>query len=373
VAVDNFGKPGVRPLLVYAVIAAGLGATAIALAWSIPIGVGLVVGGVWLARLTRRAERVDDYDRRAPVSPAGPMASEFWKFATPRAFASVFATIVAWVATLMLGALQGTKEAGVYAGASRYLIIGGLFVQALMLAIAPQISALLTTGDRRGARAVYQTVTVWAVMFTWPLYLALAVFSPLFLAILGQKFVVASTALTIGCFGVLVSMATGPISAVILMSGLSMWNLLNTIVGLGLNIGLSFWLIPSHGIDGAALASAISFSIYNFMGVAEIWFLLRLEPVGPGFGVVTAGATVCFGGLLLLARVLFGTDLPVFLVAGTIATLLYGVLILRFRHTLHLGALRDAMRARGLGRANGGPGEGSADGGRHRAKPRFDR
>src|SRR5207249_2481922 len=97
VVVDNVGKPGIRPLAVLAAIAVGLGATGVALAWATPIGAGVVVAGVWLARLVRRAERVDDYDRQGPGRPVRSLGGEFWRFSAPRAFASVFATVATWI------------------------------------------------------------------------------------------------------------------------------------------------------------------------------------------------------------------------------------------------------------------------------------
>ena len=64
VAVDNFGKPGARPILAFAVISAGLGAWALALSWSVLIPLGTVVAFLWLIALLKRAEHAERSWRR---------------------------------------------------------------------------------------------------------------------------------------------------------------------------------------------------------------------------------------------------------------------------------------------------------------------
>jgi O-antigen/teichoic acid export membrane protein len=111
VVVDNLGKPGVRPVLEIAVIAASLGVAAVALAWAAPIVVGLALGAVALRRLLLRAE-LRDRTESGPPRPAAELAREFWRFSAPRALAGLFATSVFWLDTLLLGRMRSTAEAG---------------------------------------------------------------------------------------------------------------------------------------------------------------------------------------------------------------------------------------------------------------------
>ena len=55
----------------------------------------------------------------------------------------------------------------------------------------------------------------------------------------------------------LVATAVGPVDIVLLMSGKSLWNLLNTAVAVTANIVLNLLLIPHLGITGAAIAWAV--------------------------------------------------------------------------------------------------------------------
>lgn len=93
VVINNIGRPIARPLLALAAIAAGLGGVAIALAYATPVAVGFLAALAWLLRLHGRAERRVTDEEARPV-PTRTLASEFWRFAAPRAFAAVFSTTV---------------------------------------------------------------------------------------------------------------------------------------------------------------------------------------------------------------------------------------------------------------------------------------
>ena len=125
--------------------------------------------------------------------------------------------------------------------------MGSLALLAVINVVGPQISDLLARDAPSRARDVYQTATCWLMLLTWPLYLSLAFFAPLLLRVFGPGFDTGATALAILCVAMLVSMATGPIDTVLLMAGKSGWNLANTAVALGLNVGLNLVLIPASG------------------------------------------------------------------------------------------------------------------------------
>ena len=76
-----------------------------------------------------------------------------------------------------------------------------------------------------------------------------------------------------------------------------MLNLVNGIVSVGLNIGLNLWLIPSHGIMGAAIASATALSVWSIMRLIEVRHLHNCWPftgrtVLAVIGVVFAAASL---------------------------------------------------------------------------------
>jgi hypothetical protein len=105
-------------------------------------------------------------------------------------------------------------------------------------------------------------------------------------------------------------------------------------------------LIPRYGMNGAAFAWLVSIAVNNVAGLIEVRYLLGLTPFGAGFSLVAGASLVCFGGLGLAARVLFGVSLPVFVVFLVASTALYCGVLWRSRGILHLDMLLEGVRLR---------------------------
>jgi O-antigen/teichoic acid export membrane protein len=197
------------------------------------------------------------------------------------------------------------------------------------------------------AQAVFQTATQWLMIPTWPIYLTLAIFAPLFLGVFGPGFEAGQTALTLISLAMLVSTATGPSIVVLLMGGKSGWMLMVGAISLVMNVVLNLSLIPHLGIDGAAIAWTFSIVFNNLCGIALVLVLLRLSPFSDGSLILGGGALVLFGGLGLAGRLALGPSLAGLVASVVPATALYAGLLWRCRTSLHLFELRRAVRVRG--------------------------
>jgi O-antigen/teichoic acid export membrane protein len=352
VLVDNIGRSVARVPFAAIAIGASLGATALALSWAVPTLVAFLLGLVWLRALLQRTQRGARKRWKAggqeilPATPRGRVASEFWRFSAPRGLAGVFGITVYWLDTLLVGAYRGTKEAAIYTAAARFLYLGFFALGAIQLVIGPMISGLLTQGDRERARAVYQTATQWLVLASWPVYITIIAFAPFLLRVYGKEFVAGQHVMVILGVAMLISIASGPVMMVLLMSGKSWWTLANSAVAVTLNVVLNMVLIPRLGMEGAAIAWLTSITFNNLAGVVEVKYLLKLTPFGAGFFTVAGASVVCFGLLGLATRQLLGMSLPWFLVFGVVSTGLYAALLFRFRRSLHLGVFMSAVRGR---------------------------
>jgi O-antigen/teichoic acid export membrane protein len=351
VVVEQVGKPFARPLLILVAIAAGLGSTAVAIAWAVPAAAGFMVALWLLAGRLRRAER--DQPRlagrgRAAGSPRtyGALAGEFWRFSAPRGTAAIFQITVVWLDVLLVGSLRSTREAGIYAAASRFITAGTFALQAVRLVIAPQFSEMLACREHDRVETVHQVATWWVMAASWPLYLTLATFAPFLLGIFGHEYVAGATALSILAVAMLVNLGTGNAQSVLLMAGKSSWNLLNMAASVTLNVILNLLLIPRFGIAGAAAAWAVSIWVDNLATVIEVRLLLGIRPFGRWYRHVALAAVVCYGVWGAVARLLLGTSrlaLVLYLAVGTGA---YATLLWRWRASLQLPVLLDAVRSR---------------------------
>jgi O-antigen/teichoic acid export membrane protein len=145
----------------------------------------------------------------------------------------------------------------------------------------------------------------------------------------------------------LVNLATGNVTVVLLMSGRSALNLANALVALVLNVTLNLVLIPRLGITGAALAWAVSLVYVNVAPLLQLRAGIGLRPpFGPGFVLVACASLVCFGLLGVAVRLSFGMSIASLAGFCALATLSYAGLLLRFRDLLLLPELRRMLRRR---------------------------
>ena len=68
-----------------------------------------------------------------------------------------------------------------YAAATRFLVLGLMFVQAIQQVMAPKISECLALGEDRRAETIYRTTTAWLTLVSWPIYLMAMLYAPLLL------------------------------------------------------------------------------------------------------------------------------------------------------------------------------------------------
>jgi O-antigen/teichoic acid export membrane protein len=344
VALERVGKPLLRPLLSVVVITAGMDSVALALSWAVPVIVELPAALAVVAVLAHRSGAGSIL--RPHRSALRKLARDFWGFAAARGVAVVFQAILTWVDVIMVGAIGGARAAGVYAAVSRLVVMGLFLMEAIRIAIAPQLSGLLAQQESGRAQHVYQVGTWWLITASWPFYIMAALFAPVVLRMFGAQFVEGQTALLILSAAMLFMVGMGGLSVVLLMAGKSSWNLANTLAAVVVNVALNLVLIPRIGITGAALAWAAAILVEKAAAFYQVRTLLRLSPFGKGYAVVSLAALLCFGVVGLAARLLLGPTPGALALVSVVASALYLPVLWRFRHLLELPVLWGAVRRR---------------------------
>ena len=172
---------------------------------------------------------------------------------------------------LMLGAIVGTKDAGIYLTASRLatLILFGL--SAVNSIAAPMISRLYTEGRHAELQAMVLHAFWGIAAVSIPVAAALAVFGTPLLGLFGDRFQSGHTALTILAAGHLVNALSGSVGFLLTMTGHQKDALLVLLTAAILNAILNAILIPSFGMTGAALGTACTTALWNItLGVVVL-------------------------------------------------------------------------------------------------------
>ncbi len=340
------------------------------LAWSVPYAcAGIVIAG-WLQRLLLKGVR-PSAAVAPPPRPYREVSREFWSFARPRAVSRILSVGLQRVDILLVGAIRGPADAAVYLAATRFLILGLMFVQAIQQVMAPKISEMLTLGQRERAIVMYQTTTAWLTLVSWPLYLTFAVFAAPLLRVFGGSYQRGSMVVVILCLVMLVSTFCGPVDTVLLMGGRSSLSLINTGLALAVNIGLDLVLIPRYGINGAALGWMAAILVNNLLPLWEIHRFLDMHPFGAAARRASVTALACYVPIPLLVRWLLGDTVVGICAATVLSTVIYGAVMLAQRQVLDLDALIAVGR-----RSRAGLEPGAAvklPRGRHRAPSRASR
>jgi O-antigen/teichoic acid export membrane protein len=352
VIVEQLGRPSFQLALVLLSVTV-LDGRALGLAWALAYLPAAVLAVVWWKRLVSHeipaaatSPAADDVERVTSLR------REFWRFTGPRALASVAQMAMQRLDIVLVAALAGAVPAALYTAATRFLVVGQMGNRAISLAVQPRLGESLARGDLQQTRHFYQTATAWLMLVTWPLYLMFVVFGVQLLSIFGRGYDAGSEVLFLLSLTMLLATACGMVDMVLNMAGRTSWNLANVALSLGVQLGVDLWLIPDHGILGAAIGWAAGIACANLVPLTQIGVALGLHP----FGRTTATAAVlafgCFGIVPWLVRFGLGTSWTSVLVSLLVSGCLYASLLWRLRRPLQLTALAGLRRGR-AGRRGG--------------------
>ncbi len=249
---------------------------------------GVALALFFLARLTWRLARERASSLSQPSPPAATEASSILtrnlvRFSLPLAFASVVEYLNGRTEILVLGRFLPAEAAGIFNAATRFAGLGLIVLTAFNAIFAPLISDLHHRGDIKRLDVLYKLVTRWIVTFAMPIVIIQIVFAPALMQISGAEFSQGATALQLLSLGQLVNFATGSVGLLLMMSGRANLTLFNSVLTITLSLILDFWLIPMHGLTGAALVGMAVMIGVNLLRLAQAWAFLRIHPFAPAF------------------------------------------------------------------------------------------
>ncbi|HWX87070.1 MAG TPA: flippase [Solirubrobacteraceae bacterium] len=170
-----------------------------------------------------------------------------------------------YVATLVVGALDGTRAAGIFNVSQRGAELIVVLLAAANMPLAPAIARMHALGDRQSLEHATERVARAALLVSVPVAAVLALLPSLYLGLFGADFQTGATALTILALGQLVNAAAGPSGNVLIMTGHERIAMRGVAGGLLANLVLGIALVPPLGITGGAIAFASSLVLWNIV------------------------------------------------------------------------------------------------------------
>jgi O-antigen/teichoic acid export membrane protein len=250
------------------------------------------------------------------------------RYGAPRAPAALFAQLLFIADVFVLARYdEAGIETGVYSAASRVSLLVVVFLTSVALVFSPFVADLHARGQRDRLNALFQLLTRATFALTLPLILVLLILPEPTLRLFGGDFSTdrAHAALLVLLVGQTVNVLVGSVGFVLVMVGRTGWDALVYTASIALDLALAFWLVPRHGMIGAATAQAVTLVLSNALRVFLVWRLVRIQPFSRAYGYLLvpagAGAAAMAALHLLLRDGPWPVDLVVSAVGGSLVYL----------------------------------------------------
>ncbi|WP_131007443.1 flippase [Methanofervidicoccus abyssi] len=187
-------------------------------------------------------------------------------FSIPLFFAGILSFVMGWTDTLMLGYYKNSEVVGLYNSASSIARLLTIFLNSISFLYVPLVSSFYIQGKLNEMGRIYQILTKWIFSLTLPLFTLIFLFSKIVIAFFfGGRYLEASRVLEILALGFMFHASTGLNGSNLIIIGKSRLNLAGTSFAALLNIILNFVLIPVYGLEGAAIATTMSYFVLNIL------------------------------------------------------------------------------------------------------------
>lgn len=178
---------------------------------------------------------------------------------------------------LMIGALLGSEQAGLYAPAQRIAQLLTLGTASVNAVLASLIAARQAAGDRAGLRDAMTKAARMATAVTLPGVVFVVAAGPFLLGIFGDVFRASAGALNVLALSQLATALFGSVGGLVVLVGHNRPVILATLAAVALNVLFGLALIPAWGLEGAALAQLLATQASTAALAIWAWRHLRID------------------------------------------------------------------------------------------------
>jgi O-antigen/teichoic acid export membrane protein len=266
----------IRPLLLAAVVSGlylylrqSLQATQAMTGNLIAVFVALLIGTVWLFK--ELPQQVRDAQ---PVY----AEKEWLRVSLPLLLIDGMLVVLKQTDIIMLGAIRGPDEAGIYSAASRISNLVVFALAAINAILAPMISELYITGKIKELQRIVTLAAQAIFVFTMMFSIILAGFGKFALSLFGAEFVVTYVPLLILLSGQIVNALAGSVGLIMIMTGHQNQAGAIVAVSAAVNVILNALLIPLIGLVGAAISTTFTMVLWNIAMLVYVQRRLGINP-----------------------------------------------------------------------------------------------
>lgn len=230
------------------------------------IPVAAFVAAVWLTLLLAKALFLVLFPFMSTTCQAAMPFMELIKNSLPLMLATSILLVMGWTDIIMLGMMTSANEVGVYHVVVKVASCAIIPAFAINAVATRKYAEYYESGDIPGLLNFISQASRLFFYVSFPLVLILGVFAPFVLSLFGRDFQLGSAALRILLVGQFMPAFSGSIGNILKMTNNQVPLQYCMVSALGINIILNALLIPRFGINGAAVASALSATFWNVAG-----------------------------------------------------------------------------------------------------------
>lgn len=264
--------PSVALILIWP-LTTSFGAPGAAMAYVLGTGTAAAFGWImWRANTSAHIIQKPEFSRETLLQSSRPL----WVMAV------INQAIIPWAPLFLLGMWSSAEDTGILGAATRVAMLVTFFLTAVNTVIAPKFSELHTTGDVEMLGRIARRFALLVTVAASPLFVVLIFAGDWVMGLFGPEFTRGGGALAILAMGQAVNTMTGSVGYLLMMTGHEQDMRNASILAVLLMGCCGLLLIPSHGLIGAAIASAVAVATMNLFSVALVWFRLGVLviPVG---------------------------------------------------------------------------------------------
>jgi O-antigen/teichoic acid export membrane protein len=200
-------------------------------------------------------------------------------YSVPLLFNNFIIQLMSWIDTIMLGLLKNSSDVGLYNTAIPTAGLISTNTRSIMTIFLPVIGSLYISNQIEKLKEVFKSTIKWTLIINSIIFINLVIFSKEVLSIMfGEVYSVASSSLIIlSSFFLFSSLSDGP-RDILLMFKETKKIFRITLIGLIENIILSYILITKIGINGAAIATGISFLTITILFYFNAYKKINIHP-----------------------------------------------------------------------------------------------
>lgn len=287
---QNFGLPLFRLAFFILVVLIGGGVITFALSYSAAYSVGALIGIYYLWRHTRIFDRTVQ-----SVS----MHKELLTFSMPLLISGIMFRVLSYGDIFLLSNLTASSATvGVYNviySLSELILVVLTAFGYLTLPIMSRLDSSRVHDTRDDMIEIYSILTKWIFIVTLPLVLAMTVFPTTIIGTLfGSDYLGGALALQIIVLGFFSHAIVGPNGNVLQSIGKTRLLMIDNITIAALNVGLNIVLIPMFGLEGAAIATTVSYILMNIVYSYQLYQSTGIQPLSKTMLVIVLSALPAF-------------------------------------------------------------------------------